>query len=104
MRGIIWGNTFKVTIPILDRIKRNYLFQGHEIIKEVKTSDTHWVIFSNGDYWEAVSATANRRGKRANVSYIDANIDPQVIDEVIRPATVALPYHAINYFYPREDE
>lgn len=104
MRGIVWGKNIQRAIPVLKRIKDAYLLIGEEVIFESKTSTHHAITFSNGDYWEAIGAYENRRGKRANVSYVDAYIDPRIMDEVIKPATVALPYHAINYFYPREDE
>lgn len=104
MRGIVWGKSLQRAIPVLETIKNAYLLTDEEVIHERKNSTNYIITFSNGDHWEAVGANENRRGKRANVSYVDAYIDPRIMDEVIKPATVALPYHAINYFYPREDE
>ena len=51
-----------------------------------------------------VSAHEGARGYRANVSYVDVRIKPEIIDTIIRPCTIALPYSAIHFYFPPWDE
>ena len=84
MRGIVWGSSFQIAKNKLKEIEEQY----------------ERLIYANGDMWQAVKAGENARGYKANISYIDRSIPDDLIDTIIKPATISPPYTAIHYFYP----
>ena len=102
MKGIIWGKASVDAWEKLEEIKANYLKVGFAIEREsnAKSRTEREVWFSNGDYWMALKAQPNKagRGFKANVSYIDRNIDKTLVNTIILHCTVAFPYSAIRYF------
>lgn len=100
MRGIIWGSTVTVAWEELEKMKENYQKVGFAIDREsnAKSRTERDVWFSNGDHWTAIKAQENKKGAKANISYVDRKIDKRLINEIILPATTAYPYSAIRYF------
>ena len=99
IRGVVWGAHMKNAEIELKTIIDSYNKCGHEIVRERHNQAEHEIIFSNGDIWNAWRANEYRRGCKINISYIDKSIDPEIIETVIIPATIAPPYHALHYYY-----
>lgn len=100
MKGIVWGLTFADAAQQLEEIEQRYkLYQTANILTKRKSKYSYELIYDNGDHWKAVGAKESARGNKCNISYVDARIDPDIIDCIIRPSTVAGPYNAFNYFY-----
>ena len=97
MRGIVWGNSFQTAKNKLKEIKEQYERLGYKSLskKNCNRTNIYEVIYANGDIWQAITT----RGYKANVSYIDRSIPDNIIDTIIKPATVSPPYTAIHYFY-----
>lgn len=103
MRGIVWGLTSKDAIIKLKAIEEDYR-PYTDVVTCRKTKNTYEIIFENGDHWIACNATEAQRGRKCNVSYIDARIDQEIINRIITPCTIAYPFHAFSYFYDFVDE
>lgn len=104
MRGIIWAYNLEYAKFKLEEIEQNYIKLGINPIERKKSPHSPYVVFANGDTWRVVSAHEGARGYRANISYVDARINPEIINTIIRPCTIALPYYAIQFYYPPWDE
>ena len=102
MRGIVWGSSFQIAKNKLKEIEEQYERLGYKPLtkRNGNASNTYELVYANGDMWQAVRASENARGYKANISYIDRSISDYLIDVVIKPATVSPPYTAIHYFYP----
>lgn len=101
MRGIVWGLTFDAAKEQLGHIERDYeLYHTAKLVRKIVTRWEYRLEYDNDDDWRAVGAAENRRGMKCNVSYVDARIDANTLECIIKPCTIAGPYHAINYFYP----
>lgn len=104
MKGVVWGSTFQIATKQLDEIVNSYNLCRIPTKKIMKSKNNYLVVFENGDIWRACGARENMRGIRANVSYIDHMISPIIVDEIIKPCTIAYPFQATHYYWPREDE
>lgn len=103
MRGTIWGRNIKRARPIFWEIINNYKYVNIQPVKIRDNAHCCQVIFENGDIWTAVRASESQRGRRSNISLVDYSIDDEIINLVIRPATSALPYGVLDYFWVEED-
>lgn len=99
MRGLVWGNTYEVGKKMLESVKNDYLLSGYEIAKEINSKSSNYIIFNNGDVWEAVSPRDSARGNKANISYIDSKITDADALSMIRACTIAKPWNAIKIIY-----
>ena len=98
MKGIIWcardsakENWDKAT-EILTKIVEDYLRSGHFCIKDKQLSSERVVTFDNGDQWKIVYASEYQRGQKCNISYIQRSISKDIIDNIIKPCTIAPPF------------
>lgn len=99
MKGLVWGYTFQDGCKKMDDIKSSYLLYGYKIVKEVKTKQSYYIIFDNGDYWKVIRLTDSARGNKANLSYVDSRIENQEMLNMIRACTVAGPWNAVQFYY-----
>lgn len=100
MRGIVWGLTFDAAKTQLERIERDYeIYQTAKLVRKFNYRHEYRLEYDNGDFWRAVSASERCLGMRCNISYVDARIDEDIINCIIKPSSIYGPYHAINYFY-----
>lgn len=100
MRGIIWARYLEDGKQQLLQMKKNYEDMNIKPVREIMHSGDMAITFDNGDYWRVVRVSESARGYRANVSYVDAGIDSEFMECVIRPTTIARPYNAIHFYYP----
>lgn len=98
MKGIIWSKFTPRAVMALRFLDQDYRNQGIEPVEMKPESDVRMIKYDNGDEWRIVSATAASKGYRCNLSYIDSEIDPEIIKTIIEPATTALPFNGFNYF------
>lgn len=99
MRGIIWACDIERGNEKLLEIKQKYQFMQINPTKEIiSKSNGSFIAFDNGDCWRVISATESSRGQRANVSYIDRDTPEEIINNVIRPCTISIPYCGYNYY------
>lgn len=98
MKGVIWGETFRSAKEQLNKIIDGYERLGYERTYIRKDQ----ALFENGDIWVIKNASNPVPGLRANIAYIDKRIDPQVIEEIIKPSLTLPPYTAIHYYFPEE--
>ena len=100
MKGIVWGLTFDSAVSKLEEIEAYYKrYYTARPTRRIRSKYEYIIEYDNGDIWRAVSARESSRGMKCNVSYIDARISEEFINCVIKPCTIAGPYHAINYYY-----
>jgi hypothetical protein len=99
MRGTVWGVTRERARLKLWEIVEDYERMGIKPIRKVDSMSSSFVEFDNGDYWVAIKASENQRGRRSNISYIDYAIPEDIINTIIKPATTALPFQAIRYYW-----
>ena len=101
MRGIVWGSSFQIAKNKLKEIEEQYERLGYKPLtkRNGNASNTYELVYDNGDYWIACSAKESARGHKCNISYIDVQIDPEIIDRIIKPCTTSGPYQAFRYFY-----
>lgn len=99
MKGIIWGSSITRAQDQLKQVCYKYKIIGIKCKQERHSHYMSEIIFENGDLWIALKACENARGYRCNISYIDDSIDNDIVDRIIRPATRALPFDGIKYFY-----
>lgn len=96
MKGIVWGLTSGEAQKKLEKIEEQYQkYQTAQLLKKRRDE----LIFSNGDHWIACRASESARGRKCNISYIDARIDKDIIDFIIRPCTTLGPYIGFHYYY-----
>ena len=102
MRGIVWGSSFQIAKNKLKEIEEQYERLGYKPLtkRNGNASNTYELVYANGDMWQAVRAGENARGYKVNISYIDRSMPDDLIDTIIKPATISPPYTAIHYFYP----
>ena len=102
MRGIVWGNSFQTAKNKLKEIEAQYEKLGYKPLSKRNGNriNVYEVVYANGDMWQAIAANTNARGYKVNISYIDRSIPDDLIDTIIKPATISPPYTAIHYFYP----
>ena len=98
MKGIVWGLTFEDAKFKLKKIEEAY--QPYtDIINKRESKHSYELTFSNGDHWIACNGSECHRGRRCNISYIDARLNEEIVQCIIKPITVLGPFHAINYYY-----
>lgn len=100
MRGIVYGSTFEKAETQLEKIIEDYKMIGIEVNERHGlrvTRNSIDVDFTNGDWWTAVKASENSH-RRCNIAYIDHDIDPNIINCVIKPTITSYPYQAIMYY------
>lgn len=100
MKGVVWCKTFKCGCDKLTEIINKYVeWYGVEIINTIRrTKNEYRIDFTNGDTWRVARATESSRGIRANIAYIENNINENIIQQIIKPCTTALPFTAYNYY------
>lgn len=99
IKGIVWGKTLERALSKLEKIKSDYTYANIEVVKEQQNHWSRFILFSNGDEWYAVSAAANHRGRRCNVSFIDDGIDDtELVNTVIKPITKMPPFSIWQYY------
>jgi hypothetical protein len=100
MKGIVWYTVFEHGCDKLTEIINKYVeWYGEEIIDMViRTKYEYKINFTNGDTWRVALATESSRGIRANISYIENNINEDIIQQIIKPCTTASPFTAYNYY------
>lgn len=100
MKGKVWGLTFQDASTKLDQIEASYeLYKTAKLVKKIKTKHTHYLIYDNGDEWNASSASESSRGSICNISYIDVRIDDGFVHHIIHNCTRRGPYQGFKYFY-----
>lgn len=107
MKGIIWRNSINSENAerLFYQLITNYEFIG--ITGKIIKSKLRMSFYAgNGDTWEVVSAVESSRGRKCNISYIERGIPDEIVQHIIIPCTVALPFRAITYFgdYGLEEE
>ena len=98
MKGLVFGKTFERASNKLDEIIESYKIYRYEIVQERKGNHYHQVIFDNGDQWKAVNASENSRGNKANVAYIDREIDDEIVRSMILRCIATGPWNATHYY------
>ena len=98
MKGIIWSNFTPRAVMALRFLDQDYRKQGIEPVEMKPESDIRMIKYDNGDEWRIVCATRASKGYRCNLSYIDSEIEPEIVKTIIEPATTALPFNGFNYF------
>lgn len=98
MKGIIWSKFTPRAVMALRFLDQDYRKQGIEPVEMKGESDIRMIKYDNGDEWQIVSATTTSRGYKCNLSYIDSEIDPEIVETIIKPATIARPFNGFNYF------
>lgn len=100
MRGIVWGATFESAKKKLKEIEEQYkVYKRAEIINKRESKRIYEIEYSNGDYWKAIRCHESSCGYRANISYIDNQINEELIQRIILSCTTAPPYNAIRYYW-----
>ena len=99
IRGVVFGHDMETAITRLKAIAERYeQFQYAKIIEQHYSNHSAWIVFSNGDKWNALKGVPeNCRGKRYNIAYIDRALPEDAID-YIRCCLTAPPYTGIQYF------
>ena len=99
MKAIVWGSTFQSASRKLDEIEEQYKrYETTPLLTKRKNNRRHELVFANGDYWMACTAKESARALKCNISYIDARIDKDFVDLVIKHCTTLGPYTATHYY------
>ena len=98
MRGIVYGKTFERAEIQLQKIIDDYKKIGIEPQSIHNIKNNYSVGFPNGDYWIAVGASENSRGRACNIAYIDLEIEPDIISCIIMPTIKSFPYQAHRFY------
>lgn len=98
MKGAVWYKNERRGIEQIEKIKDDYKKINIEVEREYKSTRTREIYFSNGDIWRMIPATEMLKGVKVNVSYIENEVDYDFISYIIRPCTIAPPYHAECYY------
>lgn len=107
MKGVIWSYVWEDALEELKEIEKGY---ERIQINPVKKTITHsrneaCTVLENGDCWKVVRGIPSSRGYKVNVSYIDRRIPQKIVDEIIKPCSIAYPFKAFYYYgpHPKED-
>ena len=101
MKGIVYGKTFEKAKIQLQEIIEDYKKIGIEPETPYNNRlglNNFSVEFPNGDYWIAVRASENSRGRACNIAYIDRDIEQELIECVIKPTIKSYPYQAHRFY------
>ena len=105
VRGIIWAYDLKSGNEQLLELKRKYqLLNINPVEERISKTANSFIAFDNGDVWRAVYAAESARGQRANISYIDRRVPEDIVNCVIKPCTLDIPYSAYHYYGPFLDK
>lgn len=105
VRGVIWAYDRDSGNEQLLEIKRKYeLLDIHPIQERISKSSGSFIAFDNGDTWRSVYAAESARQQRANISYIDRRVPEVIVNNVIKPCTLDIPYSAYRYYGPLKEE
>lgn len=100
MRGVVWGLTLDAAVTKLKEIENNYKrYHIAHLVFKMHGKYEYRLEYDNGDIWRAIAARESMLGLRCNISYIDARINKDIVDCIIKPCSIAYPYCASNYFY-----
>ena len=97
MKGLVFGKTFERACSKLDDIRERYKLYRIDEQKVLKNSSEYRIIFENGDVWRAIPICRSFRGSRANVAYIDHEIEECYIP-MIKACIEIGPWNAYNYY------
>lgn len=97
MKGLVFGKTFDRACSKLTEIRERYALYQIPIQKIIQTKHEYVITYENGDVWRAVPARENRRGCKANVAYIDHEIEECYIP-MINACIAVGPWSAYNYY------
>ena len=97
MKGLVFGKTYQRACVKLDDIRESYKLYRINEQQVLKNSSEYRVVFENGDIWRAVPACENRKGSKANVAYIDHEIEECYIPMIMACIAVS-PWNAYNYY------
>ena len=98
MKGIIYGKTFKSAEQKMSDVLDEYERAKIPVATLQHSHCQETVIFENGDYWLAIGASDNCRGKACNIAYIDKDIDSNIISYVIMPTIKAAPFQGWKFY------
>lgn len=98
MKGLVWGKTINRAIKQLQQIENDYNSIGINTERVLCSRNNYTIYLENGDQWQAILANEASRGRKANISYVDINIDEEFVNTIIKYSTMSPPYHAIQYF------
>lgn len=105
VRGVIWAYDRESGNEQLLEIKRKYQLLDIQPIQErISKSNNSFIAFDNGDTWRSVYAAESACGQRANISYIDRRVPEDIVNCVIKPCTLDIPYSAYRYYGPFLDK
>ena len=105
VRGVIWAQDRDSGNEQLLEIKRKYeLLDIHPVQERISKSSYSFIFFDNGDTWRSVYAAESACGQRANISYIDRRVPEDIVNCVIKPCTLDIPYSAYHYYGPFLDK
>ena len=100
MKSIVWGRTIENAARKLEEIEYSYKkYSTATLEHKIKSKNRCELIYTNGDHWIALGASESARGRKCNISYIDAGINSDIIDCIIKPSTSAGPYQGFHYYY-----
>ena len=100
MKGIVWGLNIDSAIKKLEEIEKLYEIHNVSVlVYKAKTKNKYEIRYINGDHWIACGASESARGRKCNISYIDARIDDEIINCIIKPCTSIQPYQAFHYYW-----
>ena len=99
MKGIVFGLTTERANRKLDKIIQNYKeYWGIEPNQIIKSRNEYKVLCANGDIWQACKLHEASRGKRANIIYIDSEINDAILEQIAYHCATAEPYSAVRYY------
>ena len=105
IRGVIWAYDRESGNEQLLEIKRKYQLLDIQPVQErISKSSGSFIAFDNGDTWRSVYAAESACGQRANISYIDRRVPEIIVNNIIKPCTLDIPYSAYHYYGPFLDK
>lgn len=99
IHGIIWSyNNKEKANNKLNEIIENYAYIGIIATNIRRGNREYSVQFKNGDRWEVKNANDSSRGLKCNISLVDPETPMEIFNVIIRPCTIAKPFHAIGFY------
>lgn len=87
MSGVIWYNGSKQSaVDKAESVIQDYKDLGIEVKskKDPLYGDT-MILFANGDFWRTARAIDASRGIKSNIAYVQADIEDEIFNTIIRP-------------------
>lgn len=97
VRGIIWCKSIETGVKMLKNVIWQYELLGFTYENIVWSGNEASCRFGNDDIWEVIIAEEDYI-RFCNISYIEHGIDKKIIDNIIIPSTIGIPFQAISYF------